>query len=170
MKLVIGLGNPGKKYQYTRHNLGFLVLNKITGSKSWHKDLKTISEYKSQDGVFYVKPQTFMNSSGKTVLKFTKRKNINPDDLLIIRDDIDLEFGKIRFKIKSSAGGHKGVQSILDNLGVKEIAQLKIGIGQNEEVDLDQYVLANFTGAEKKELPKILDQAIEVVLELISPK
>lgn len=163
MKLIVGLGNPGKKFTYTRHNLGFLVLDKIVEKKSWKKDKDALIFQKN--GVIFAKPQTFMNDSGVAVKRLVNKYMINSDKVLVVRDDIDLPFGVIRTRKESKSSGQKGVKSILGQLGIKNIAQVKIGIGQDRTLDLDKYVLENFRTEEKKSLPKILDQAASFVIE-----
>ena len=182
MKLIVGLGNPGKKYTNTRHNLGFMVLDKIVnqfdklrvnaeqGRSIKKKDWKKVKDSLifQKDEVLFAKPQTFMNDSGKAIEKLKNKFRIEISDIIIIRDDIDIPFEVIRTRFESSAAGHKGVKSIIDELGIEKISQIKIGIGDNKEVDLDKYVLQNFNAEEKKLLPKILDQTVRIVLEFIS--
>ena len=166
MKLIVGLGNPEKKYISTRHNLGFMVLDKIVKKKDWKKVKDSLIFQK--DETLLAKPQTFMNDSGKAVKKLKNKYRIEGSQIVIIRDDIDITFGMIRTRLESSAAGHKGAKSILDELGIKKITQIKIGIGDNEKVNLDKYVLQNFNAGEKKLLPKILDQAAKIMLKFVS--
>ena len=188
--LIVGLGNPGKKYQKTRHNLGFRVIDALekysalparvgapTPGEPSSSDLASESEppdvlgsasFKSHSTVFF-KPQSFMNLSGSEVLKKLNYYRLKPEDLIVIHDDIDLPFGKIRIRKSGRSGGHKGVKSLIDTLGTQNFNRVKIGIGRPpKEIDAEDYVLENFSPSEEKSLPKIIDQAVEKVIELIS--
>lgn len=176
MKIIAGLGNPGEKYKDTRHNLGFLIVEKlreyflkknITFSDFFfEKKFKAkIAQGKiKNETVFLVMPQTFMNNSGEAIVNLCQFYKLNPQkDILIIYDDIDLPLGKIRTKGKS-AGGHHGMESIINYLGTQEIKRIRAGIliGSKKEIkDVSKFVLGKFTRHEKKIiLEKILPQAI----------
>ncbi len=169
MILIVGLGNPGLKFKNTRHNIGFEILDQIrkNGDFSvWEnkKRLKTklcIGEYGDKK-LILAKPQTFMNNSGEAVKPLTAFYKISPDELWIVHDDIDLEFGKIRIKNESGSGGHKGIESIISLLGNKNFKQLKIGIlnKAKSKIDTKKFVLQKFTKEESKQLKNIKEEAI----------
>ena len=148
MKLIVGLGNPGSTYTWTRHNLGFMVVGSL----------------EKPDKCSLLMPQTFMNNSGAAVKAAVKKSGIALEDILIVYDDIALEFGQMRLKPEGSAGGHNGIKSIIEHLGTKEFARLRLGVGRPRPgVDAADYVLSNFTSAEKKLLPDFINQAHECV-------
>src|SRR3990167_9462657 len=146
MKLIVGLGNPGKKYECTRHNIGFLVVDALQ-----KHDFKTR----------FLKPDTFMNESGKAVSKAMSQTNFTPQDILVIHDDADLAFGEMRLRTSRSSGGHRGMQSVIDALGTQDIPRLRIGIGRsaNPEMTLEDFVLQSWTKEEEAELPSIIENA-----------
>ena len=110
MKLIVGLGNPGKEYENTRHNIGFMVLDYFPGNNNWQEKFEALyhDEVINGEKVLFIKPLTYMNLSGNSVIKFANYFNISTDDILVIHDDLDLSVGKYRLKYKSSCGGHKG--------------------------------------------------------------
>lgn len=146
MKLIIGLGNPGKEYANTRHNIGFMVLDYFLGNNLWKEKFKglycelTINSEK----VIFLKPLTFMNLSGDSVSKYVNFYKIDNKDILIIQDDLDLPYLNYRLKYKSSSGGHNGIKSIINILGTDEIPRLKIGIAHDRNYDTKDYVLGKF--------------------------
>lgn len=155
MKLVVGLGNPGKQYERTRHNVGFRVIDAMS---------------KPVD-VIYLKPPTFMNNSGAAVQAALRYYKIGLPDVLVVFDDKDLPLGTIRFRTKGSSGGHNGVQSIIDHLGSNQFARLKVGIAPTDPAgvisDTTDYVLAKFSKAEEKQLPEIIERVVEKVKEWV---
>ena len=158
MRLVVGLGNPGKKYKKTRHNIGFRVADAIT---------QKIKYQARSEKTVIVKPQSFMNLSGPEVLKKMNFYRLTPKDLIVIYDDIDLPFGEIRIRHKGSSGGHKGVQSIIDALKAEDFTRVRIGVGRPpENVPAERYVLEKFSQKEEEALSKIIDEAAEKVIEL----
>jgi len=160
MKLIVGLGNPGKKYEKTRHNIGFRVID-ILKSKIERQNL----------GIILLKPQSFMNSSGVEVLKKMNFYRCKPENLFVVYDDLDLPFGEIRIRHKGSSGGHKGVQSIIEAIQTEYFTRVRIGIGRPpENVLVERYVLEDFSIEEEKVLPKIIDEAAEKVVKLIKIK
>ena len=152
MKLVVGLGNPGKEYERTRHNVGFLVLDKFLGDVIWKE--KFNSFYCIIDDVCYVKPLTYMNESGKSVSAFQKYYKVGLDDILVIQDDLDMKFGTFKLKINSSDGGHNGIKSIIQCLGSNKFARLKIGILDDTKENAVDFVLGKFS---KNDLEAILN-------------
>jgi aminoacyl-tRNA hydrolase len=135
MKLIVGLGNPGDKYQGTRHNVGFDVIDALARQEGLKlTDQKFRSDYTiwrvGDEKVLLVKPYTFMNLSGEAVLPLMSYYNISPDELVVVYDDLDLEPGKLRLRQSGSAGGHNGVKSIIEMLGTQDFKRVKIGIGR----------------------------------------
>jgi len=133
MRLIIGLGNPGIKYQGTRHNIGFMVVDKITADFNFKSIFNAeISKKIFRDQkIIIVKPQTFMNLSGDAVMPIMGFYKLSPSDLVVIHDDIDMEFGKIRVSLDQGHGGHNGVRSIIDSLGTSEFYRIRIGVGRH---------------------------------------
>ena len=156
MKLVVGLGNPGKEYKGTRHNVGFMVLDNYLGKVDWKNRLEsyTYETTFNNEKVIFVKPQTYMNLSGIAVRKVAKYHKINIEDILVIHDDLDISLGSYKIKRNSSSGGHNGIKSIISELNSEEFARLKIGIDKDIKVSTDKYVLAKFSSTE---LNKITD-------------
>ena len=146
MKLIVGLGNPGKKYEHTRHNMGFdtvdlfAELAKIDIDKEAFKGLVGRGKVFEED-IYLLKPQTFMNLSGESVREIVNYFKIDIEDVIIIFDDMALEPGKIRLRASGSSGGHKGMQNIIDKLGTEEIKRIRIGIGESTDDTID-YVLS----------------------------
>ncbi len=170
MKLVVGLGNPGKEYEKTRHNMGFMMLDSFLKYKEisldWKKKFNGLFIQTNINGekVMFLKPQSFMNLSGSVVKKFIDYYDIDIENLLIICDDLDLSVGNYKFKYKGSCGGHNGLRDIEKAIDTKEYKRLKIGIG-NSDIDTKEYVLSTFSKKDKEiidkefvELNKILDE------------
>ena len=148
MKLIIGLGNPGKEYEKTRHNVGFLTLDNYLGNVKWKSKFNGL--YYENDNVVYIKPTTYMNLSGNCVRDFVNFYKVDIDDILIIQDDLDLPLFSYKLKYKSSSGGHNGIKSIISNLGTDCIPRLKIGITNNKDMDTKDYVLGNLSKKDQK--------------------
>jgi PTH1 family peptidyl-tRNA hydrolase len=157
MKLIVGLGNPGKEYEKTRHNIGFMCLDNYLGSVKWSSKFNGLYYETNIHGEKYifVKPQSYMNLSGGVVRQYVDYFNIPIENILVIQDDLDLPVGKIRLKINSSAGGHNGIKDIIANLGTNEFARLKVGVSQDRSVDTKDYVLGKIG---KDDLNKIVDK------------
>ena len=149
MKLIVGLGNPKKKYEKTRHNIGFRVIDSL--------------DFTQDKDVILLKPNTFMNKSGKAVQECLAYYKIPVSNLIVIHDDIDLLFGDIRVSKNSSSAGHKGVQSIIDELKTKDFTRVRIGIKPNHEFDTTEFVLKKFTKQEEKELKGIIKKAVGLI-------
>ena len=146
MKIIVGLGNPGKEYEKTRHNVGFMVIDLIAKELdikvSTQKFKALIGEgFFKGEKVILVKPQTYMNLSGDSVSAIMKYYDAYDEDLLIISDDLDLQIGMIRIRDKGSAGGQKGIKSIIDRLGTQEFSRLRVGIGKSTVIKTVDYVL-----------------------------
>lgn len=155
---VVGLGNPGRRYAKTRHNAGFMVADEI--SDRYEIELKEKESYLIGKGsiegndVILVEPLTFMNMSGLAVRDVLKKYNIQSQNLIVIHDDIDMETGKLKIRKKGSSGGHKGVESVIEFTGIEEFIRVKLGIGREEGLLVEDYVLSKFR---KDEIPLIRD-------------
>ena len=166
--LLVGLGNPGAQYSKTRHNIGFMALNRLAHRahvrfRSSGKDRADVAAAAMADmSVMLAQPQTFMNDSGVSVARLTKRLNLDSGKVLLIYDDVDLPFGAIRVRQEGSAGGHRGVQSVIDHLRTTEIARIRIGIGRGPGGTKD-HVLAEFTPEERQIVPELCDRVAEIV-------
>ncbi len=166
MYLIAGLGNPGEKYSQTRHNIGFLIIDKIVKNLSLSNNInnsnfKAITTKASNN--LYVKPQTFMNLSGESIVAIANYYNIINEDIIIIHDDIDLPFGTLRFKIGGGHGGHNGLRSIDSHIG-KDYIRVRVGVGKPENKgDVANYVLSNFSKDELNQLDSIIDHAIDAI-------
>lgn len=167
MKLIVGLGNPGKEYVNTRHNIGFMLIDKYLGDVKFKEKFNGLYyETSSLDKVIFLKPQTFMNNSGECVVKFANYYNIKPEDILVIQDDLDINVGKYKFKINSSSGGHNGIKSIINNLGTDSFFRLKIGISNTRKNDVIDFVLGKFS---KEEMNSIdFDELIKAIDDFIN--
>lgn len=168
MKLIVGLGNPGKEYEKTKHNIGFSLLDFIADERnlkfSGEKFRAKYLEYSyNGEKVMLIKPLSYMNLSGGVVKKFMDFYKVHLDDVLVIQDDLDMNFGRVKIVYNSSSGGHNGIKDIEKCLGSRLYARLKIGIGNNKEIDTKDYVLGNFSRNELKELENIYKKLVYVV-------
>ena len=165
MKLIVGLGNPGKKYDLTRHNVGFMVIDNYLEHSIFKEKFNGLYHKTTLFGeeVIFLKPQSYMNLSGNVVQRFIHFFKIEPRNLLVIRDDLDLELGKAKIKFNSSSGGDNGVKSIINSLSTKEFGQYKIGISNTKEVDKIDYVLGKFNPSELVILNKKIEESKEVL-------
>jgi PTH1 family peptidyl-tRNA hydrolase len=170
VKVIIGLGNPGREYEMTRHNIGFLVLDEIARRfdlsfrRSWWFPAKLAGGTIGQEKVRLVKPQTFMNRSGRAVLPVLRKEGGRADDLLVIFDDVALGWGQLRVRAQGSAGGHNGVKSVMDSLGDGAFGRIRIGIGPKpDSVSLSDYVLGPFSDAEMQDLENVVRRAADAV-------
>ena len=168
--LVAGLGNPGREYCNTRHNAGFMAIDallEIMSSKSEEKKIQggLLRQVRCRGEIIgLVKPVTFMNLSGTTVSSFMRKKGIATGGLLLIYDDMDIPLGRIRFCMGGGAAGHKGVDSVIKELGTADFARLRIGIGKRSgSPDKADYVLSEFSENEKELFSKVIDMAAEAV-------
>lgn len=170
MKLIVGLGNPGTSYEMTRHNIGFLVLDElarrlhVSFRRSWRFPARIAKGQIGGEKVWLVKPQTFMNRSGRAVGPLLRKNRAEAADVLLVYDDIALESGQLRVRQKGSAGGHNGVQSVMDALGVGSFVRIRVGIGQKPaKLPLSDYVLGPFSEEEKKGLNETVEKAADAV-------
>ena len=164
-KLIIGLGNPGKEYNNTRHNIGFEMLDYIYNGDYKEKFNGKYSEViVNNNKIILVKPLSYMNLSGKVVKDFIKYYEVDINDILVIQDDLDMELGKIKFVYNSSNGGHNGIKDIINCLGTKEFLRLKIGISKNNNVDTRDFVLGKFSKKEEE----IINESYSKLKDLIN--
>jgi len=166
IKMVVGLGNPGKQYDGTRHNVGFAVLDDLirgTGTE-FQRDKKWPGEIVKYQNVYLVKPLTFMNESGKCVGKLARYYNIKPEEILVVTDDVTLDTGSIRLRQKGSHGGQNGVKSIINHLGSKDFPRLKLGVGKASGAALTGHVLGKFPPNERELVENMLATASQAVL------
>jgi len=172
VKLIVGLGNPGPQYQWTRHNAGFMVLDRLSraldvavtkksfsglcGEGSWHGER-----------LLLLKPQTFMNLSGRSVAEALRFHKLSPADLTVIHDDLDIPFGRVRLKVGGGHGGHNGLRSLTHELGGGDFVRVRVGIGRPLHGDVVNYVLSNFTPQEMTGLGELLDGTLELIEALV---
>lgn len=165
MKLIVGLGNPGSEYTKTRHNTGFVVVERLAIVKEagWQKQEKFGAEVARAGEVLLVKPQTFMNASGKTVSKLANFYKIAAEDIYIVHDDLDLRMGD--YKIQEGVGPkvHNGVESVERELGLKNFWRVRVGIDNRGEIRIagEDYVLANFSTEEEEKLKEVVEKIVE---------
>ncbi len=173
-KLVVGLGNPGKDYELTAHNLGFMVIDRLaerSGSKVNRTDCRALVGQASVGGkkVLLAKPQTFMNLSGESVQGLLVKNEIPPQDMVLIYDELDLPWQSVRIRPNGSAAGHRGVDSVIRCVGTKEFPRVRLGVhGGRRDKDGAQIVLAKLKRARKQELDDLLDYASEAVESIIA--
>ncbi len=174
MKVIVGLGNPGSEYEKTRHNTGFMVIDKIAEKynieikKEKSKALIGTGDINGEK-VMLVKPQTFMNLSGEAVRGIMDFYKESIDNLLVVFDDIDLELGNIRIKERGSAGTHNGMKSVVQNIGTVDFKRVKVGIGKPKgNMDLVNFVLGKFSDDELKILTESIEKAVEAVEIIVS--
>jgi PTH1 family peptidyl-tRNA hydrolase len=178
MKLIVGLGNPGKEYSTNRHNIGFLCINHLARQQHISLDKKQGKARVGMGVIFetqvvLAKPQTYMNASGIAVHNLLGKYKLTPDDLIVIHDDLDLPLGKIRIKPGNSAGGHNGIKSIIGSLGTQEFTRIRIGIsrpqteGAAEETIVD-YVLGDFEGDDRKLVDETIKKVGDAILSLVT--
>lgn len=181
MKLIVGLGNPGPKYQMTRHNVGFLFIDALVevfeGQRSFKNEFKAETQKIKIAGeqVIVCKPQTFMNLSGESVQPILKFYNMSPADLLVCHDEVDQPFGQIKFAVKRGHGGHNGIRNIHQLLGTDDYARLRMGVGRppvivndagepvGKTIEVADWVLQNFSKAEMAKFPEYMELCIQGV-------
>ena len=171
MKLIVGLGNPGREYAHTKHNVGFDVLDilakrhktKIVTRQS--KALIGSFEYYGEQ-ILFVKPQTFMNNSGESVVQIVRKNRIKPEDMFVIYDDMDLPLGKLRIRGSGSSGGHKGMKSLIQHLNSSEFTRIRIGIGRGG--DVVDHVLSRFSRKDRLEMEVTLVEAADAIDKILA--
>lgn len=169
MKVIVGLGNPGKEYEQTRHNVGFIVLDNYLGNVKWKEDHKSLIHETMicDEKVLFVKPLTFMNNSGEAIREILSYYKVDTDNLLVIQDDIALELGKSRLKYESSDGGHNGIKSIINELHTNKFLRLKIGLAKEKEIDTISYVLGKLTKKEKLQINNDFEKYFDIINNFI---
>lgn len=165
MKLIVGLGNPGRKYQLNRHNIGFLVLDELLNSWKISFSRKKNYNFARFKNVIFIKPKTYMNRSGEAVKSVMTSYPI--EEMLVIVDDINLPFGELRLRKEGGSGGHNGLKSIQNACGSTEYNRMRIGVGAPQGEDLSNFVLSNFSKQETDALASIYDFSKELLLEYI---
>ncbi len=177
--LIVGLGNPGSKYELTRHNAGFLALDYFADQHGFAMTCEKwqgvyCRERLAGVGILLVKPQTFMNKSGESLVRFADFYKIEPANILVVHDDLDLPAGRIKVVARGGAGGHKGIRSIINHLGTSDFARLKLGIGrperneQGQGIPVERYVLGRLSDQELtafNEQLLLVDEAVELFIE-----
>jgi len=170
VKFIVGLGNPGRKYEMTRHNIGFLVLDELAARNdfSFRRSLRFPARIAKgrigSESVRLIKPQTFMNRSGQAGWPILRKEGGKIDDLLVVFDDTALDWGQLRVRAQGSAGGHNGVKSVMSALGDGAFDRIRVGIGSKpDKVSLSDYVLGPFSAAERQELDDVVQRAADAV-------
>ena len=167
MWVIAGLGNPGRKYSRTRHNIGFMAVEEIaqrngiefTDRKEYRIGRGSIEGHK----VILIEPLLYMNRSGSSVKEMIRKYNTQPHELIVIHDDLDMETGKLRIRKTGSSGGHKGVESVIQNIGSKDFIRVKIGIGREPGTQVEDYVLSKFT---RQEIP-LIKETIDITADAV---
>jgi PTH1 family peptidyl-tRNA hydrolase len=173
VKLIVGLGNPGPEYQFSPHNMGFMVVDRLAER---HSVRLTRKQYQSLCGralfgkepgekeVWLIQPQTFMNLSGGAVKEWLVKQNCGPEELLVIADELDLPWGSMRIRQKGGAAGHHGLESIIETIGSKEFTRLRIGVSPEHPLaDTVEYLLSPLKKSRRREMEEIIDRASEAV-------
>ena len=173
MKIVVGLGNPGARYKDTRHNIGFQVLDELARrwrSENWKRRFEAeVSEHRAGGPVLLVKPQTFMNLSGTAVREAAKFYKVESKDIIVIHDDLDLPTGRLRIRERGGAGGHKGIDSMIGQLGTDEFVRVKFGISRPPaEWDTADYVLGRFSSEEQPTINQTISLAADAVEAILA--
>lgn len=172
-KLIVGLGNPGPKYLWTRHNAGFIVLDRFSGLAGIGVTRKSFSGLYGEGNyrghrLLLLKPQTFMNLSGRAVAEALRFHKLTPADLIVIHDDLDIPFGSLKVKEGGGHGGHNGLRSLAQELGDNGYLRIRIGIGRPAHGDVTGYVLQNFTPQEMQGVPHLVDGAVDALEMLLT--
>ena len=166
--LVVGLGNPGKEYKLTRHNIGFMVVEEI--SRQYHLRFSSSSKWNGlwaqgevdDRRLVLLMPMTFMNNSGTVVKKMVNQNDVDLEHLLVVTDDVNLPFGQMRIRPRGQAGGHNGLTSVIEHLGTSDVARLRVGVGAPaEKNDMVNFVLSEFNNQEKKQLESCVQRAAD---------
>ncbi|XHR28689.1 MAG: aminoacyl-tRNA hydrolase [Chthoniobacteraceae bacterium] len=164
-RLIVGLGNPGREYERTRHNVGFMVLDKLAARSgaNWRVEKDWKAEVAAAEGVVYCKPSSFMNLSGGPVNAVARFYKTGPAETLVVYDDLALPLGKLRLRTGGSAGGHNGMASVIERLGTPAVPRLRIGIGAAVPGSMVGHVLGRFSPEEAPELEAALDRAVSAI-------
>lgn len=164
-QLIVGLGNPGRDYADTRHNVGFMIVDRLATKAGavWRTEKRWQTEVARAGASWLCKPQTYMNLSGAAVASVAGFYKIPHDSILVVLDDMALPLGKLRFRGNGSAGGHNGLQSVIEHLGTNAVARLRVGIGSAQPGEAVGHVLGRFRAEEKTTLTETLDRALEAI-------
>lgn len=173
VKLIVGLGNPGKDYQGTRHNVGFEVVDTLARRHGIHvrkRQNKALVGEGNIGGehVILAKPLTFMNLSGEAVAGLVRRYRLNVSELIVVTDDVNLPLGRLRVRARGSSGGHKGLRSIIHSLASEDFPRIRIGIGSPEQIDMVNYVLSRFNRSERRTIKEAVEKAADAVEAILS--
>ncbi len=167
MWLIVGLGNPGVRYARTRHNIGFMVLDRLAESLGLSfrekTDYRVCSGSISNHKVVLMEPLTFMNRSGSAVKKVFSGYTVPPEQVIVICDDLDLETGRLRIRKSGSSGGHNGVESVIQNLGTRDFIRVRIGIGRDPLIPAEDYVLSRFRKDENALIKEAVSSAVDAI-------
>ncbi|MCE6115601.1 aminoacyl-tRNA hydrolase [Mycoplasmopsis agalactiae] len=168
MKLIVGLGNPGNEYRFTRHNAGFLAIDKICEKLniSLNKE-KFNGEFAVSDGFILAKPLTYMNKSGDFVYSIASFYKINPSDIIVIYDDLSFSIGQAAIKIGGSSAGHKGIDSLMSKFSSNDFKRIRVGIGVNSGTTIKDYVLSLFTKDEMIVVEEVLEKVADAAISLV---
>ena len=170
MWVIAGLGNPGTKYSGNRHNVGFKVIDRIAEEYDIpleEKDIYIVGKGAVEGvDVILLKPLTFMNRSGLAVKKILKKKNLSPDNLIVVQDDLDMDTGIIKIRKNGSSGGHRGIESVIQEIGTRDFIRVKVGIGRDNDIPVEKYVLMNFRPSEKIQAKDGIIRAAEAVASI----
>lgn len=173
MKLIVGLGNPGKEYENTRHNIGYIFIDSLADKLGISIDKKKFNGLYTEavinnKKVLLVKPLSYMNLSGEVVEKFVNFYKIDINDILIINDDLDLDVGRVRLRLRGSSGGHNGLKNIALHLKTEDFKRLKIGISNNKLIDTKDYVLGKFTKEDKEIINNLKDKIVNLLMDFVN--
>lgn len=168
VRLIVGLGNPGPRYRMTRHNIGFIVVERLAndlppGTTRTRMQAELLETRDGDRRIVLAKPQTFMNESGVAVAQIVRWYKVDLRHLLVVYDELDLPFGVIRLRARGSAGGHNGLASVIEHLGTQEFPRLRIGIGRPTRGSTVAYVLSDFFPEQRLQLPAIVDRAVDAI-------
>jgi PTH1 family peptidyl-tRNA hydrolase len=172
MWVIAGLGNPGRKYSRTRHNIGFMVVEEV--AQRYKIDLKEKKTYRVGRGsagvceVLLLEPLLYMNMSGAPIKKMMFKFSIRPENLIVIHDDLDMATGKLRIRKTGSSGGHKGIESVIQDIGTKDFIRVKIGIGREEGIPAEEYVLGKFKRHELGAIRDAISDAADAIDMIVS--
>lgn len=172
MKLIVGLGNPGKEYEETRHNCGFMVVDELANklnteiNQNKFKGLYTKVKYHGED-VILLKPQTYMNLSGESVIAAMNFFKLDKEDIIVIYDDLDMPVGKLRLRKTGSAGGHNGIKNIIAHLSSQDFKRIRVGIDRHKYMKVVDYVLSRFAKEETEAINQGIDKASDAVLDYL---
>jgi PTH1 family peptidyl-tRNA hydrolase len=172
--ILVGLGNPGREYSGTRHNLGFMCIDEVAKrlhvrvSEKAPKALVATARHPGGGSVLVVKPQTYMNLSGRAVAPLLRKHNLEPSDVWAIHDEMDIPFGKLRIRKGGSAGGNNGVKSLIADLGSQDFARFRMGVGRPDPDDAIDHLLSPFTEAERERLPAFIGLTSDAVMDAMS--